>query len=246
MFSAPGSQPASKLQCPLVRKLLEVIASTVEDAVEAELGGADRIELCRALMVGGLTPDSMLVRQVMKRARIPVRVMLRETDASTTYGEAEFARIEEHLRRIRDLEVDGLVMGFVRNGEVETQKLERVLTLAPNRRVTFHRAFDEVADRIAALQELKRYSQVDRILTNGVDDDPQGRRTRLEGLQSAAAPEITVIAAGGTDEKMLRSLAASSIIREIHVGRAARMPAIHTGPVMRDRVERVRRLIDEG
>lgn len=229
-----------------MRKLLEVIACTVEDAVEAELGGADRIELCRALMVGGLTPDSMLVRQVMKRAGIPVRVILRETDAPTAYGEADFARIEEHLRHIRDLDIDGLVMGFVRSGEVETQKLERVLTLAPHRRVTFHRAFDEVADRIAALQVLKRYSQVDRVLTNGVDDDPESRRKRLESLQSAADPEITILAAGGTDEQMLRSLASSSIIREIHVGRAARMPAIHTGPVMRDRVERLRRLIDEG
>jgi len=229
-----------------VRKLLEVIACTVEDAVEAELGGADRIELCRALMVGGLTPDSMLVRQVMRRASIPVRVMLRETDAPTTYLEAEFARIEEHLRRISDLEVDGLVMGFVRSGQVETQKLERVLTLAPHAQVTFHRSFDEVMDRTAALQVLKRYSQVDRILTNGVDDDPEARRARLEALQSAAAPEITVIAAGGNDEQMLRSLAASSIVREIHIGRAARMPAIHPGPVMRDRVERVRRLIDEG
>jgi copper homeostasis protein len=229
-----------------VRKLLEVIACTVEDAVEAELGGADRIELCRALMIGGLTPDSMLVRQVMKRARIPVRVMLRETDSPTTYGEADFARIEEHLRRISDLEIDGLVMGFVSSGEVETRKLERVLALAPHRQVTFHRAFDEVTDRFAALQVLKRYSQVDRILTNGVDDDPEERRTRLEGLQSAAAPEITVIAAGGTDEQMLRALACSKIVREIHVGRAARSPAIHTAPVMRDRVEHVRRLIDEG
>jgi copper homeostasis protein len=218
----------------------------MEDALEAELGGADRIEICRGLMVGGLTPDSMVVRQVMKQVKIPVRVMLRENDAPTTYGEAEFARIEEHLRRISDLEVDGLVMGFVRSGEVETQKLERVLALAPHRKVTFHRAFDEVADRIAALQVLKRYSQVDRILTNGVDDNPQDRRKRLEGLQSAAAPEITILVAGGTDEQMLGELGSSHLIREIHVGRAARSPAIQTGPVMRHCVERVRRLIDEG
>ena len=229
-----------------VRKLLEVIASTVEDAVEAELGGADRLELCRGLVVGGLTPDSMVVRQVVKQVRIPVRVMLRETDASTIYNESDFLKIEEHLRRISDLEIDGFVIGFVRKGEIETKKLERVLNLAPNRKATFHRAFEEVDDRLAALKVLKRYSQVDRILTDGVDEDPAIRTRQLEELQTAAAPEIAVIAAGGTDERMLAALAASKTVREVHIGRAARMPAIHTGPVRKERVERVRRLLDGG
>lgn len=229
-----------------VRKLLEVIACTAEDALEAELGGADRIELCRGLVVGGLTPDSMVVRQVMKQVRIPVRVMLRETDAHTIYNESDFLRIEEHLRRISDLEVDGFVVGFVRNGEVETRKLERLLNLAPNRKVTFHRAFEAVEDRIAALHVLKRYSQVDRVLTDGVDEDPQIRTNQLEELQAAAEPGIAVIAAAGTDERMWAALAASKTVREVHVGRAARMPAIHTGPVRKECVEHLRRILDSG
>lgn len=227
-----------------VRKLLEVIACTVEDAVEAERGGADRLEICRGLTVGGLTPDSMVVRQILQHVRIPVRVMLRETDASTIYAESEFLRIEEHLRRIGDLDIDGVVLGFVRNGAIETRKLERVLNFAPGRKATFHRAFEEVADRSAALQVLKRYPQVDRILTNGIDEDPEIRCGHLEELQAASGPELTVIAVGGTDERMLLALGRSPSIREVHVGRAARMPAIHTGPVTCERVQRVRQWMD--
>jgi copper homeostasis protein len=228
------------------QKLLEVIACSPEDAVEAELGGANRIELVRSLEMGGLTPDIEIVRQVVSAVKIPVRVMLRESDASTAFSCDEFRLIEDRLRRMVELPLDGIVLGFVREGIIEKDKLERIVQIVPNWRITFHRAFEQVTDPTEALRTLKQFPQVDRVLTRGCDGDRTIRLQCLETLQREADPEVTMIAVGGLEEKTLRLFAGSDVIREIHVGRAARMPAVHSGSVRRERVAAVRETLDRG
>jgi copper homeostasis protein len=229
-----------------VQKLLEVISCSAEDAIESELGGANRIELVRALAKGGFTPDLMIVRAIVSAVKIPVRVMIRESDAPTVFSAEEFRLIEDRLRRFSELPLDGVVVGFVRKGVIETEKLERIIKIVPNWRITFHRAFEQVNDTTEALRTLKQYPQVDRILSCGCDGDSAARVGCLEELQDEAGPEITILAAGGSDERTLRLLAASDVIREVHVGRAARMPAVHNGPVRRARVAAVREILDSG
>jgi copper homeostasis protein len=225
-------------------KVLEVIATSLEDALEAERGGAGRIELVRALAMGGLTPDLQLPGSVSTRVKIPVRVMIRESDASTAHSEEEFERLEGEVDRLKAAPIQGLVFGFVRRGEIETEKVERLLKRMPSHwRVTFHRAFEAVAHPFASLETLKRYPEIDRLLTNGIESDDAGdRRRRLEELQNHAGDSLTIIAAGGPDLRKLRVLAASTVIRELHVGRAARLPASHLGPVRWERVASVKRV----
>jgi copper homeostasis protein len=227
-----------------VQKVLEVIACSAEDAIEAESGGANRVELVRALAMGGFTPDLTIVQQVVAAVKIPVRVMIRESDATTVYSAEEFRLIEDRLRRIRELPLEGIVVGFVRKGVIETDKLERIIKIVPTWRITFHRAFEHVNDTKEALHILKQFPQVDRVLTRGCDGDGVARRRCLEERQAEAGPEITIIAAGGPEEKTLRLLGGSEVIREVHVGRAARMPAVHNGLVRRARVAAVREILD--
>lgn len=229
-------------------KLLEVIATSLEDAVEAERGGAGRIELVRSLVMGGFTPDLHLPSLLNARVKIPMRVMIRESDASTTHDEEEFERLEATVDRLKGAPIQGLVFGFVRRGQIELGKVERLLKRMPSDwRVTFHRAFEAVADPFASLEMLKQYPGIDRILTNGLDsDNAEERRGRLEALQTAAGPHLTIIAAGGPDLRKLRVLAASSVIRELHVGRAARLPVSHLGPVRWERVASVKRVWEQG
>ena len=229
-----------------VQKLLEVIACSAGDAIESESGGANRIELVRALVKGGFTPDLMIVREVVSTVKIPVRVMVRESDAATVFSSAEFRLIEDRLRCMSELPLDGIVVGFVRKGVIETEKLERIIKILPNWRITFHRAFEQVRDPQEALRTLKQFPQVDRVLSCGCDGDGAIRLCCLEELQREAGPEITILAAGGSDEKTLRLLADSEVIREVHVGRAARTPAVHNGPVRRARVAAVREILDSG
>ncbi len=229
---------------PPAPKLLEVIATTLEDALEAERGGAGRIELVRALVMGGFTPDPLLPGLVSRRVKIPLRVMIRESDSSTAHGAEEFERLEAAIDRLKTAPIQGLVFGFVRRGEIEVEKVERLLLRMPaDWRVTFHRAFEAVTHPFASLEVLKRYPQIDRILTNGLEsEDAKERRLRLEELQNAAGDRITIIAAGGPALAKLRVLAESPVIRELHVGRAARLPASHLGPVRRERVAAVKRI----
>lgn len=225
-------------------KLLEVIATSLEDALEAERGGAGRIELVRALAMGGFTPDHLLPDMICSRVTIPVRVMIRASDSPTTHCAEEFECHESSIEALKMVPIQGLVFGFVRRGKIETEKVERLLRRMPAHwRVTFHRAFESVADPFSSIELLKQYRQIDRILTNGLDsDDVAGRRTRLEQLQEAAGDQLTIIAAGGPDLRKLRVLAASPVLRELHIGRAARLPASHLGAVRKERVAAVQRL----
>ena len=205
--------------------LLEVIACTVEDAVAAELGGADRIELVRDLARGGLTPAIDLVSAVVDAVRIPVRVMIREEEPFVVSGPAVAETLCEAARAIGRLRVDGLVMGFLDDkGSVDEGLLGRVLREAPAVKVTFHRAFEQVADPVDAFAALARWPQIDRVLVNGGSGDAADRLARLRRLAALAHPGIGVLSAVGSDRDLLAAVCGTPELRESHVGRAARDP----------------------
>ena len=160
-------------------KVLEVIVISVEDAIEAEAGGADRLELVRALDLGGLTPAPELVKQVVKSVKIPVRVMLRQTPDMSSGGPKERAMLKSCAEFFAGLPIDGLVLGFIRDGKPDIPAVLDILSAAPGSRATFHRAFDELTDPMPTIQELKRLPQIDRILTVGGQGEWPSRKKRL-------------------------------------------------------------------
>ncbi len=224
-------------------KILEIIVNTLADAIEAEAGGADRLELVRDLESGGLTPDLDLVKQILAAVKIPVRVMLREKAAMELSGPDELATLCKNAAEIDALGVDGLVAGFIRNDEVDWDTLHAIAQAAPGTKITFHRAFDFLPDPIAAIHQLKSLPQVDRILTPGEPGEWPERRERLRLWQQAAAPEITILAAGGMLEPVIAGLMTDPYILEVHIGRAARVPADTFGEVSRANVAALKGLI---
>lgn len=221
--------------------VLEVIACSVSDAIEAQLGGAGRLEIIRDFQRGGLTPPLELVQNILNAVTLPVRVMLRESDSYEIAGEAEREKLCSVAAQLSDLEVDGVVLGFLRKREVDVQLTERVLSHAPNLSATFHHAFEEAADPIQAIQALKGLRQVDRILTSGGTGDCREKVQRLSQYQAEADPEIEILAGGGIDHESIRMICQVTNIREFHVGRAARQPSSTKGVV---RAERVKALIE--
>ena len=202
--------------------LLEVIACSVTDAIEAEQGGAGRLEIIRDLKRGGLTPSFELVEEIRQAVDLPVRVMLRESDGYETSGEDEIERLCVAARRFASLEVDGFVLGFLRNGEVDTDLTQRVLACAPYTRATFHHAFEDAKDKLRALTAIKQLPQVDRVLSHGGTDALESRVRRLGEYQRVAAPELMILAGGGIDADAIAKLARATRICEFHVGHAAR------------------------
>ncbi|MCU1275241.1 MAG: copper homeostasis protein CutC [Bryobacterales bacterium] len=196
--------------------LLEVIACSLTDAIAAQTGGAGRLEIVRCPEVGGLTPPAALVREIVAEVSIPVRVMLRENSGFEVAGEVEVETLCRAAREFSQLGVDGVVFGFLRGRDLDLPVTERVLSAAPTLKATFHRAFEELPDREAAVAALKRLHRFDRILVS------PGRVRNLNRLIESAAPELTLIAGGGLDRAALQPLLETTTIREFHFGRAAR------------------------
>jgi copper homeostasis protein len=202
--------------------ILEVIACSVADAVEAEKGGANRLEVVSALDRGGLTPPVELVRAIQEAVNLPLRVMVRESDGYQTSGETEIEKLCVAADVFSKLDVDGLVLGFLKGRTIDLDLTGRVLAAAPRLKATFHHAFEDAADQLQAIDEIKRLSQVDRILSHGGPGDLEQRRQRLDTYAHAAAPEITMVAGGGIDSHAIALLRRATTLREFHVGRAAR------------------------
>jgi len=217
--------------------ILEVIACSVADAVEAERGGAGRLEIVRALDVGGLTPPVSLVREIVAAVSIPVRAMLRENAGFDAGGESEIEKLCRAAREFAALGADGVVLGFVRQRQLDLAPALQILSNAPGVRATFHRAFEELEDAVAGVAALKTAPQFDRILLSP---------TRVRGLQDLveiAAPELIIVAGGGMDAGAIRALLKATGIREFHVGRAARHDADIRQPVDAARVRELAALV---
>ena len=202
--------------------LLEVIACSVNDAIEAEKGGADRLEIVRDLKRGGLTPSYELVEEIRQAVDLPVRVMLRESEGYETSGEDEIQRLCVAAERFASLEVDGFVLGFLKDREVDIELTQRVLAHVPHLRATFHHAFEDARDKLIALSAIKHLPQVDRVLSNGGTDDLESRVRRLGQYEKAAAPELMILAGGGVNNEAILKIGRETRICEFHVGRAAR------------------------
>lgn len=202
--------------------LLEVIACSVSDAIEAEKGGAKRIEIVRDLKRGGLTPSYELVKEIKQVVDLPLRVMLRESEGYEVCGEDEIERLCVAAERLASLEVDGFVLGFLKDGEVDIELTQGVLAGAPQMRATFHHAFEDARDKLIALGAIKQLPQVDRVLSHGGTDDLKARVRRLGQYEGAAAPELIILAGGGVNGNTILEIGCETRIREFHVGRAAR------------------------
>jgi len=224
------------------RFILEVIVQSVADAREAARGGADRLEIVREISAGGLTPPLSLVRAIANETELPLRVMVRE-NAGFGATRSELEDMRDTAAALADIGVDGLVVGFANFGELALDDLRSVLSAAPATRATFHRAFDALADPLAAIDALRAVPQVDRILTSGGSGSDEERCARLRTGTDRAHGRLTLIAGGGVTADMIEMIARTRCVTEVHVGRAARDQVDPTSPVRADAVHRLKELM---
>jgi copper homeostasis protein len=148
--------------------------------------------------------------------------MVRENDGYQTSDETEIEKLCAAADEFSRLGVDGLVLGFLKDKTIELDLTGRVLAAAPRLSATFHHAFEDAADKLVAIGEIKNLSQVDRILSHGGSGALEQKRQRLDAYVQVAAPEITILAGGGIDTRAIALLRHTTAVREFHVGRAAR------------------------
>ena len=137
------------------RPLLEVSIEGVDGLLVAQDNGADRVELCASVLEGGITPSIGIVREALRRARVPVFVIVRPRGGDFLYSESEFESMRQDVIALKELGVPGVVSGCLTAGaEVDEQRTAELLRLARPMSFTFHRAFDMVRDPLQALEVL--------------------------------------------------------------------------------------------
>ena len=176
---------------------LEVCAHSIESALNAQNGGADRIELCVELSVGGLTPSYGMIKMAKKLLDIPVYVLIRPRAGDFNYSLLELEIMKEDILFCAEQRVDGVVIGaLTEKNEIHEQMTQDLLKTARYMDVTFHRAFDQSGNQFEALDTLKELG-IQRILTSGGQGNALDNRDQLEALIDVAAEDLIIMPAGG-------------------------------------------------
>ena len=147
--------------------ILEVCANSYESAINAENGGAHRIELCENLSVGGLTPNFELAKKVINELNIPVFILIRPRDGDFNYSNEEFEQIKKDIIFFKDLGCKGIVSGILtKDKNIDIIRTRELIELSRPLEFTFHRAFDEVLNPIDGLYQLIEV-KANRLLSSG-------------------------------------------------------------------------------
>ena len=219
-----------------------MIVTGPDEARTAAAGGADRVELVARRARGGLTPDVSTVKAVVEAVTIPVHVMARPNDRSFTYRGADRAALLRDVSSVAALKPAAIVAGALDDRRrIDVSLLRDILDAAEGVPVTFHRAFDELADVNAGFDVLAEFEQVARVLTSGRAADAWAGRNVIAGLIAKGCGPI-VLPGAGIREQNVRDLLAATKAREIHVGDGARTE----GRLDRERVASLKRAMDAG
>ena len=150
---------------------LEICVDSVESAINAQRGGAARLELCSGLIIGGTTPTKSLFEEVRKNVDIPINVLIRPRFGDFLYSDYEINIIRNEIKMFREAGVNGIAAGVLtKDGEIDVENMKRFIDEAQNIPITFHRAFDVCKNPIKAFHQLQEL-KVRNILTSGQAQD---------------------------------------------------------------------------
>ncbi|QLG44592.1 copper homeostasis protein CutC [Costertonia aggregata] len=156
--------------------LVEVCANSLESALNAQEAGANRIELCSELAVGGITPSYGLLKAVRERVTIPVHVLIRPRSGDFTFSNVDFDIMKKNIALCVEMGFHGIVSGVLHNNfTLDEERTEELVKASGSLNFTFHRAFDWVKDPFETAMRLEAMG-IDYILTSGQ------QKSALEGI----------------------------------------------------------------
>ena len=181
--------------------ILEICANSYQSAINAQVAGAHRIELCSELSVGGVTPSPSLLKKVMADIKIPVHVLIRPRSGNFLYSENEFEIMKETIRLCKDLHCAGIVSGVLHeDNSIDLKRTSELIELSKPMSFTFHRAFDVVSKPKEALLQLIALG-VHRLLTSGQEEKAEDGIDLLLELQKLAKNKLTILPGSGINSE---------------------------------------------
>lgn len=206
------------------RALLEMSVEALGAAIAAVRGGADRVELCADLSVGGVTPGAQIMREARERISVPIFAMIRPRGGDFCYSTAEFQRMKSEIGLAKSAGMDGVVFGILtRERSVDVGRNAELVNVAKPLPTTFHRAFDELTDLPAGLEDVIT-SGATRILTSGGAPCVEQGATMIVKLLRQAGKRITILPGGGIRPGNLSQVARAARANEYHSGLSNLVP----------------------
>lgn len=175
---------------------LEIACFNYESALIAQENGADRIELCENMHLGGITPNSILTVRVREKTLIKMHVIIRPRGGDFVYSDEEFAEMKQDVKQLKKLGVDGFVFGILNaDGSVNKKQNQELIYLAGSLPCTFHRAFDVVKNVEQSLEDVIDCG-FKTILTSGQGRNVAEGISVLEKIQKLASNRIVIMPGG--------------------------------------------------
>lgn len=202
--------------------MLEVCVDSAEGLAQAVAGGADRIELCAALVLGGLTPAAGLVG-LAALCGVPVVAMIRPRAGDFLWSDAEVAMMEAEIAAVRAAGLAGVVLGAsLPDGRLDVPVLRRLVAASGGMELVLHRCIDLAPDMGAALEEAVALG-FHRILTSGGETTAEAGAARIGAMVKQAVGRITVMPGSGVSPENAAALKGLGIA-EIHASCSAQTP----------------------
>jgi copper homeostasis protein len=212
--SGPASSPNSQFMPN--QFILEVCAESVNHAVAAERGGADRLELCSDLPSGGVTPRVDLMQAARRRMNIPIHVLIRPRAGDFCYSDHEFEIMRGEIQAAKRFGMNGIVLGILNaDHRVDIERTKSLVEAARPLPVTFHRAFDASQNLKTALEDVIQ-TGASRILTSGGQPTAIQGVSALAGLAQTAKDRILIMACGAINADNIADIARTTQTREFH------------------------------
>ena len=184
--------------------LLEVCVDSVESAMIATRGGADRIELCSNLIIGGTTPGIALYREARRYTDTKIFTMIRPRFGDFLYTEHEFACMQQEVELFCKEGTDGIVIGCLReDGSLHMEQMKALIKQAGTKQITLHRAFDMCKDPVETLEQAIELG-VTTILTSGQQENCLKGMSMISQLNELARGRLKIMAGGGVNAEVIR------------------------------------------
>ena len=213
------------------KPLIEACVDSYASCMAAAKGGADRLELCANLAIGGTTPSAAVFKQVKRDCDVKINVLIRPRFGDFLYTEPEMEEMCEEIKMFRDLGANGVVIGVLTpDGELDREKMRRLMDCAGGIDVTLHRAFDMTRDPFETLEAAIALG-CRTILTSGQEKDVVTGKDTLKAVYERAAGRIDIMAGCGVKKWNIQELHDHAGIVVFHT--TGRKDALDSGMVYR-------------
>ncbi|MEZ4957163.1 MAG: copper homeostasis protein CutC [Saprospiraceae bacterium] len=199
------------------KPILEACVETVEQAILAEKCGADRVELCADLSVGGLTPSKELLIKTINSINLPIMAMARPRSGHFIYNKKEVKEIMATIDLFKSAGIRGVVLGFLSvENEIDFKLTKMIVENAFPLNVTFHKAIDLTFDPVSSAKKLSEIKGIQRILTSGGKATAEEGKNNLIKMQKIVGDALNIIVAGKVTKENLGELHSSIGAKEYH------------------------------